>query len=57
MNALTKQIANWLNIDLATAVRVQDEMMCMGISFSNSSARQLKAAAKDALTLLQIRKS
>ncbi len=55
MNALTQQIAEWLKIDLDTALRVQEEMMCMGISFSNSSARQLKTAAKNALTIIQIR--
>ena len=48
MNALTKKIAEWLMIDLDTAWRVQEEMMCMGISFSNLSARQLKAAAQEA---------
>lgn len=48
MNSLTKKIAEWLKIDLDTAWRVQEEMMCMDISFGSSSARQLKAAAQEA---------
>lgn len=48
MNSLTKKIAEWLKIDLDTAWRVQEEMMCMNISFGSSSARQLKVAAQEA---------
>lgn len=48
MNALTKKIAEWLKIDLDSAWRVQEEMMCMNISFGSSSERQLKIAAQEA---------
>ena len=53
MNTYTKLIAEFLNIDMTRAWQVQEEMMCMGISFSNSSKRQLKVAAQEALNFLE----
>ena len=53
MNAYTQRIAELLKIDMTRAWQVQEEMMCMGVSFSNSSKRQLKAAAQEALNFLE----
>jgi hypothetical protein len=49
MNKLTTDIARWLKIDLELAIKVQFEMMCSGVSFSNSSERTLKLLAKQCL--------
>jgi hypothetical protein len=46
MNQLTKDIMAWLKVDEATAIRIQEEMMGSGVSFSNSSTATLKRLAK-----------
>ena len=53
MNKLTKDIMAWLKVDADTAVKVQDEMMCSGISFSNSSTAALKRCAKECLAAIK----
>jgi hypothetical protein len=55
MNMWTKLITVWLNVDITIAVKVKDELCEMGISFSNSTERQLKRAAKEALETLKAR--
>jgi DNA-binding transcriptional regulator YhcF (GntR family) len=46
MNIYTRQIAALLNIDLNTALRVQNEMECNGFDFSEATDRQFKREAK-----------
>lgn len=46
MNIYTRQIAALLNVDLDTALRVQDEMECNGFDFSEATDRQFKREAK-----------
>jgi hypothetical protein len=53
MNQMTKDIMAWLKVDLETALKVQDEMMCSGVSFSNSSTAVLKRLAKDCLAVVK----
>ena len=53
MNQLTRDIMAWLKVDADTAMKVQDEMACTGISFSNSSAAALKRCAKECLAALK----
>ena len=53
MNALTKDIMKWLNIDIELALDVQYKMMETGISFGNSSTRELKQCAKECLDLIK----
>ena len=52
MNQLTKDIMAWLKVDADTAIKVQEEMMCADISFSNSSTAALKRLAKECLTVV-----
>lgn len=52
MNALTKEISNWLNISLEKAEKVQYQMEVNGVDFSRSSERTLKREAKSALSEL-----
>ena len=54
MNALTKEIAQWLKISIDDAIKVQDEMGAMGADFSEMSTRSLKRMAKEAWEVLQI---
>ena len=54
MNQLTKDIMAWLKVDEATAIKVQEEMMCSDISFSNSSTAALKRLAKECLTVVKV---
>jgi hypothetical protein len=54
MNQLTKDIMAWLKVDEATAIKVQEEMMCSDISFSNSSTATLKRLAKECLTVVKV---
>jgi hypothetical protein len=49
MNQMTKDIMVWLKVDVETALKVQNEMMCSGVSFSNSSTAVLKRLAKECL--------
>lgn len=49
MNQMTKDIMAWLKVDVETALKVQNEMMCSGVSFSNSSTAVLKRLAKECL--------
>ena len=42
----------WLKVDADTAIKVQEEMMCADISFSNSSTAALKRLAKECLTVV-----
>jgi len=53
MNQLTKDIMAWLKVDADTAIKVQEEMMCLDISFSNSSTATLKRLAKECLTVVK----
>jgi hypothetical protein len=55
MNQLTKDIMAWLKVDADTAIKVQEEMMCADISFSNSSTAVLKRLAKDCLAIVKER--
>ena len=52
MNQMTKDIMAWLKVDADTAIKVQEEMMCADISFSNSSTAALKRLAKECLTVV-----
>jgi len=52
MNQMTKDIMAWFKVDADTAIKVQDEMMCSGISFSNASTAALKRLAKECLTVV-----
>ena len=52
MNQITKDIMAWLKVDADTAIKVQEEMMCADISFSNSSTAALKRLAKECLTVV-----
>lgn len=45
MNIYTRQIAALLNIDLETALRVQEEMECNDFDFSEATDRQFKREA------------
>ena len=54
MNQLTKDIMAWLKVDEATAIKVQEEMMCLGISFGSSSTATLKRLAKECLTVVKV---
>lgn len=53
MNMYTKLIMEWLHVDVATAMKIQDRMGCNGVDFSESSDRILKKAAKEAYAELQ----
>jgi len=53
MNALTRDIMKWLNIDVELAIAVQYKMMETGISFGSSSTRELKQCAKECLDLVK----
>jgi hypothetical protein len=55
MNQLTKDIMAWLKVDADIAIKVQEEMMCADISFSNSSTAALKRLAKDCLAIVKER--
>lgn len=47
MNGLTKEIAEWLKVDLDTALRVQNHMpFFCDTRFSQDSTRKLKSDAK-----------
>lgn len=49
MNIYTHEIANFLNIDLKTAMKVQEQLECEDFDFSESSSAKLKRSAKQAL--------
>ena len=46
MNSDTRIIAFLLNISLELAVKVQDQMSCNGVDFSECSKRKFNAEAK-----------
>jgi hypothetical protein len=54
MNKLTREIAEWLNVDLETALRVQNHMAVLcGSRFSQDSTSKLKKDARTAYASLQ----
>lgn len=48
MNIYTRQIAELLKISLEDARRVQDQMECNGLDFSECTKAEFKAEAKEA---------
>lgn len=54
MNMYTREIAKILNISLEVAVKVQYEMECNGIDYSECSNAQFKREAKLAYNTLSI---
>lgn len=48
MNIYTKQIAELLKISLDEALKVQDQMMCNDVDFSECSNAKFKREAKQA---------
>lgn len=57
MNRLTQEIANWLKVDVETALKVQNHMaLICGSRFSQDSTKKLKADAKMAYSLLMEKK-
>lgn len=54
MNMYTRQIAELLKIDLATALKVQDEMGISGFDFSESSTRKFNAEVRATYKAMQL---
>ena len=54
MNMYTREIAKILNISLEDAVKVQDEMECNGIDYSECTKAEFKREAKYAYSTLSI---
>ena len=52
MNRYTKDIMNILNVDVQTALDVQNRMECNGIDYSECSTRTFKKYAKEAFNEL-----
>jgi len=53
MNSYTTQIASLLKISLELAVKVQYEMECAGINFSECSTRKFNSEAKLAYAIVK----
>jgi len=54
MNMYTREIAALLNISLEEAVKVQDEMECNGIDYSECTKAEFKREAKFAYANLYL---
>jgi hypothetical protein len=52
MNYVTREIMKLLNVDADRAAVIQDELDCLGIDYSECTDRQLRAAIKEAATLV-----
>jgi|GEM_PF-1863035 hypothetical protein len=52
MNMYTRQIAELLKIDLETAAKVQYEMECWGLDFSECSKREFNMVARECFELV-----
>lgn len=52
MNMYTRKIAELLKIDLETAKKVQYEMECWGLDFSECSKREFNQVARECFELV-----